>query len=75
MRTTLDLPDEVFRKLKMLAAQRGMTLKQLLRSVVTRELEASKVGGVQRRLRFPLLDSKAPGRLRLTNAEIDRLLS
>lgn len=74
MRTTLDLPDEVFRDLKTLAAQRGTTLKQLLHSAVTRELEASGPRAAGKRLRFPLLDSKAPGRLRLTNAEIDRLL-
>ena len=38
MRTSLDLPDDTFRQLKSLAAQRGLSLKQVLRTAVEREL-------------------------------------
>lgn len=74
MRTTLDLPDATFRQLKSLAAQRGVTLKELLRRAVDRELQ--KTGAEERRrVKVPILDSKEPGALRLTNAEIEDLLT
>lgn len=74
MRTTLDLPDATFRQLKSLAAQRGVTLKELLRRAVDRELQ--RTGAEERRrVKVPILDSKEPGALRLTNAEIEDLLT
>lgn len=75
MRTTLDLPDETFRKLKILAAARGSSLKQVLRSAVERELARASQRGVEQRVRFPVLKSKQPGTLRLTNADIEDLLA
>ena len=39
MRTTLELPDEVFRKVKAKAAMEGITLKQLLTDYVSKGLE------------------------------------
>ncbi|MCC6806921.1 MAG: hypothetical protein IT381_05830 [Deltaproteobacteria bacterium] len=38
MRTTLDLPDEVFRRLKAHAALRGKTLRELFLELTLREL-------------------------------------
>ena len=38
MRTTVDLPDELFRELKTIAVRRGITLKELLRTAVEHEL-------------------------------------
>ncbi len=73
MRTTLDLPDATFRQLKALAAHRGVPLKQVLRSAVERELTASPPR--RRRVKFPILDSKEPGTLNLTNADIEDLLT
>jgi len=75
VRTTLDLPDDTFRQLKLLAAQRGTTLKLVLRAAVERELVAARVRKRPRRVKFPVLASKEPGRLNLTNAEIEELLS
>ena len=75
MRTTLDLPDETFRQLKSLAAQRGQTLKQVVRSAVERELAGARLPPKRRRVKFPILDSKAPGTLNLTNAQIEDLLA
>jgi hypothetical protein len=74
MRATLDLPDATFRQLKSLAAQRGVTLKELLRRAVDRELQ-KKGPDERRRVKVPILDSKEPGALRLTNAEIEDLLT
>lgn len=76
MRTTLDLPDDTFRQLKSLAAQRGTTLKALMRQTVERELAgANGETKRRRRLKFPLIPSKEPGTLNLTNAEIEELLT
>jgi len=74
MRTTLDLPDATFRQLKALAAQRGTTLKQVVRSAVEKELAGANHRNRRRRT-FRSLDSKEPGTLNLTNAEIEELLT
>ncbi len=75
MRTTLDLPDSTFRQLKSLAAQRGVSLKQILRIAVERELAQATEPPRKRRLRVPILDSQEPGTLNLTNADIEDLLA
>lgn len=74
MRTTIDVPDELYRELKVVAAERGTTLKRIVREALERELQREKRPR-RRRLRFPLLDSVEPGSLNLTNAEIDELLA
>jgi len=76
MRTTFEFPDDMFRRLKALAAMRGMTLKQILQKAVQDELAAAEAQPVVRKkTHFPVLQSKEPGRLNLTNAEIDDLLA
>jgi hypothetical protein len=74
MRTTVDLPDALFRELKATAASRGTSLKTVIRSAVETEIrgEQAKSG---RKVKFPLLTSKKPGSLSLTNAEIEDLLT
>lgn len=70
MRTTIDLPDPLFRELKSIAARRGTSLKAVIRIAVEEEIRKTehKAG---RRVKFPLLSSHEPGSLDLTNAEID----
>lgn len=78
MRTTLDLPDSLFREVKARAAQNGMSLKDLL----TRYVEAGLRGGLVvqgvRRIR-PLppvairLDPSLPPTLALSNRELSEL--
>lgn len=75
MRTTLDLPDATFRQLKSLAAKRGTTLKQVMRSAVEREIVAATALTERRRIKVPILRSKEPNTLNLTNAEIEDLLT
>lgn len=72
MRTTIDLPDPLFRELKAIAARRGASLKTVIRVAVEKEIREaeSKVG---RRVKFPLLSSHDPGSLNLTNADIEDL--
>lgn len=74
MRTTIDLPDPVFRELKAVAARRGTSLKEIIRLAVEEEIrKAERPAG--RRLKFPILSSRQPGVLNLTNAEIEDILT
>jgi hypothetical protein len=73
MRITLDLPDTTFRRLKSLAAKRSTTLKQIVRSAVEKEIVAATAVAKRRRIKVPVLKSKEPGTLNLTNAEIENL--
>ena len=75
MRTTIDLPDDLFHQLKMVAANRRVTLKTLVHRAIENELARPHTGSPRRRLRFPILDSKEPRTLNLTNAEIEDLLT
>ena len=47
MRTTLDLPDDILRRAKIAAVERGSTLRQLVLDALTQELEGQP--GVRRR--------------------------
>jgi metal-responsive CopG/Arc/MetJ family transcriptional regulator len=70
MRTTVDLPDPLFRQVKSLAALRGSTLKQFIQEAL-RQAVASDRGMRRHKVRLPLIRSKHPGTLRLTNADIE----
>lgn len=70
MRTTVDLPDPLFRQVKSVAALRGSTLREFIQEALQRALTSDK--RVRRhRVRLPLVRSKHPGALRLTNADIE----
>jgi len=68
MRTTVDIPDPVYRRLKARAAHEGRPVKDLILRGVERELQSGmrKKG----RLHPPLIRSKEPGTLRLTNQQV-----
>ena len=44
MKTTLEMPDELFRRAKVTAAHRGQTLKQLVTVALERELAGPEPG-------------------------------
>jgi len=68
MRTTVDMPDSLYRRLKSKAAREGSSVKRIILNTVEKEL----AGGGRKRgdLKLPLIRSKRPGTLRLTNEEI-----
>lgn len=75
MRTTLDLPDPVFRDLKTKAAREGVTMKELLTGFVEKGLY-----GVTQAEKKPVRSPLPPPRESsgvvipsLTNAEIDEI--
>lgn len=72
MRTTVDIPDSTYRELKANAAKRGCSVKELILESVRNELRPrSRRKG---RIKLPLIHSKQPGTLRLTNEQIYELI-
>lgn len=74
MRTTLDIPDETYRQLKIKAANEGVPVRIILLRGIQTELGPSKPQPI-RKLRLPLIRSSRPGTLNLTNEQIDEILS
>lgn len=76
MRTTLDLPDELLKRAKIEAVERGTSLRELVGAALERELnQPPEPKPALKRAEFPIFDSNAPGSLRLTNARIAKLES
>jgi hypothetical protein len=74
MRTTVDIPDTVYRLLKSRAASEGSSAKQLiLRGVEQILKEPRRKRG--RRVKLPLVRSRQPGTLHLDNAKIYKVIS
>lgn len=57
MRTTLDIPDETFRRAKIAAVERGTTLRQLVGDALAKELGIISSSS-ENRVRFPIFSSK-----------------
>jgi hypothetical protein len=74
MRTTIDLPDGLFRKAKAVSSLRGATLKEFITAAVEHELAGSSIRLEARRVEFPLVHSKHPGSIRVTPDRVAALL-
>lgn len=74
MRTTVDIPDPIYRQLKSRAALRGCSVKELILRGVEVELQG-QAGQVPRtRVDLPLIRSKRPGWLKLSNKSINEII-
>jgi hypothetical protein len=80
MRTTLEIPDPLFREVKARAAQSGLKLKELLTRYIEAGLKAPDVQSVKPRTKrapLPILFEKtpsAPSTPALTNSELFAIL-
>lgn len=74
MRTTVDIPDPLYRRLKSAAARRGCTVKTLVLQGVKTELEGRPGRAKKKRVKLPIFDSKQAGWLRLENRTINDVL-
>jgi hypothetical protein len=74
MRTTVDLPDPVFRKMKAAAALQGSTIKQFVQRAVERQL-SGELRLKRGKLALPLIRGREKRVLSLTNAQIDDILA
>ena len=72
MRTTIDIPDPLYRELKAKAARQGRSVKEIILKGVEKEMgdTVAKRG----RVRLPLIRGKETRKLDLTNAQIDDIL-
>jgi len=74
MRTTVDIPDPVYRHLKSRAASEGRPAKELILRGVELILKRAPRKS-RRRVKLPLIRSKQPGTLELDNARIYEIIS
>jgi hypothetical protein len=73
MRTTVDIPDPIYRRLKSAAALQGCSVKELVLRGVMTELNDTKVRR-RKKVQLPIFGSKKPGWLHLTNSQINEIL-
>jgi len=75
MRTTIDIPDAMYRRLKARAATEGKPAKALILRGVEQILASKAKAAPPNRLKLPLIRSKRPGTLYLDNARIYEIIS
>jgi hypothetical protein len=74
MRTTVDLPDALFRKTKATAALRGSSMKELIVRAVEREVGQAPARSKTKRARLPVIRTWKGPKLDLTHFDFDDLL-
>jgi hypothetical protein len=74
MRTTVDIPDPVYRRLKSRAASEGSSAKELILRGVKQVLQVRRRKSCKR-IKLPLIRSKQPGTLELDNDKIFEIIS
>jgi hypothetical protein len=76
MRTTVELPEEIYRRTERAAQERGVTVDALITDALEREfgVEPGRVP-VRKRVKFPILESNQPGTLDLSDFNFDDLLT
>lgn len=75
MRTTIDIPDEIYRKLKVKAAMEGETVREIALRGIQRELGLTEAPTPRKKFQIPVIHSTRPGTLHLTNEDIDDILA
>lgn len=74
MRTTVDIPDSLYRQLKSAAALQGCSVKELVLRGVRAEIQSREDSRTSRPVKLPIIRSKKPGWLRLSNRRINEIL-
>lgn len=77
MRTTIEIPDKLFREAKRAALERETTLRQLVTEGLERLLKDRAVPAAAKpdSQRLPKVHPKGKGTYTLTHADIDRILA
>lgn len=70
MKTTLDIPDDLFREVKARAALKGIKLKDLVAEGLRLVLAAEAAGNAPRRVQFPIIKA-GPGAPAITKQMVD----
>ena len=74
MRTTVDIPDPIYKRLRSRAVSEGSTAKELILRGVEQVLKDTKKKS-RRRVKLPIVRSKRPGELEIDNAKIYDVIS
>ncbi len=80
MQTTLNLPDSLYERSEALAASRGATVEQFIIEAVSKEVQGNLGSGAaaiygDREVELPVIRSKRPGTLNLSQFDFDDLLA
>ena len=76
MRATVELPESVYRRMEEAARMRGLSVDELISDVLERELGAEiSSPATPKYVEFPVIRSKNPGTLDLTDFNFDDLLT
>jgi hypothetical protein len=78
MQTTVNLPDSLYEKSEALAASRGATVEQFIVESVKKEVQGTVGSGASygdREVHLPVIRSRRPGTLDLSNFDFDDLLT
>jgi hypothetical protein len=71
MRTTVDLPDALFKRVKSEAALRGMRLREFIAQALEQSLAGHRDDLKSRRVRLPLIRSGGGPPINLTREQVD----
>lgn len=74
MRTTLDLPDEIYQRVKITAIERGETMKGFLERAVRNELARRQDRSPAKRRQFPVLHLKDRTPIDITNEQTEEAI-
>jgi hypothetical protein len=80
MQTTVNLPDSLYRKTEALAVSRGATMEEFIVEAVSKEVQSNLGSGIlgssgDREVELPIIRSRQPGTLDLSNYDFDDLLA
>jgi hypothetical protein len=75
MRTTVDIPNETYRELKIKAAREGTSVREIVLRGIGRELGSAETPPKRKKFQVPVIPSAQPGTLHLTNEDIDDILA
>lgn len=75
MRTTIDLPDPVYRETKALAAMRGITMKQFILDAIEQAKNSPPPEPTKTARRFPSIHLRSRRTLKLDDFNFDDLLA
>ena len=74
MRTTVDIPDPLYRRLKARAASQGCSVKELVLRGVQSELADPSPKKHGHRVKLPLIESDRTDKINISSSEMDDLL-
>ncbi|HTV05477.1 MAG TPA: hypothetical protein VME86_08915 [Acidobacteriaceae bacterium] len=76
MRTTVDIPDALYRELKSKSAKEGRSVKEIILRSVEVELRPRprQAPRAKKHIHLPIIKSKEPGTLKLDNERIFDLI-